>query len=159
MILKFIILFIIYMILWLFLSGHYEPLMLGFGIGSSLLCVYVTYKSGFLDDEGFPNHLFLGFPSYIIWLFYEILKANFDTAKAILSNNINPEIFKVKSSQKTIAGQVTYANSITLTPGTVTIQIDDDTIEIHALTKEMADDLKSGYMDKRVSTIESKKNV
>ena len=58
-----------------------------------------------------------------------------------------------------MAGQVTYANSITLTPGTVTIQIDDDNIEIHALTKEMAEDVKSGEMDKRVSVLEGIKNV
>lgn len=159
MFLKSTILFFLYMILWLSLSGHYEPLIIGFGVLSCLLCVYITRKSGFLDIEGFPSHLFYGLPSYFIWLSYEILKANYDTAKVIFSSNINPQVFNVKSSQKTVAGQVTYANSITLTPGTVTIQIDDDNFEIHALTKEMAEDVKSGEMDKRVSVLEGMKNV
>ena len=69
----------------------------------------------------------------------------------ILSKNLGGE---VKSSQKTVSGRVAYANSITLTPGTVTIQMDDETLEVHALSPEMAEDIKSGFMDKKVSQLE-----
>ena len=63
------------------------------------------------------------------------------------------------SSQKTEAGNVTYANSITLTPGTVTTELDGDVLEVHALSSDMADDVKSGVMDKKVSWLEGNKNV
>ena len=156
MFLRSFVIFILYMILWLLLSGHYEPLIIALGMASCLLCTYISFKAKFLDSEGFPTHLFFGFPKYIIWLTYEIIKANIDTAKAIINNKIEPQTFYVKSSQKTIAGQVTYANSITLTPGTVTIQIDDNLFEVHALTSEMADDVKSGKMDEKVSLLEGR---
>ena len=97
-------------------------------------------------------------PVYTIWLFKEIIKANIDTAKIIILNNPNPQNFRVKSSQKTEAGRVMYANSITLTPGTVTTQLDEDILEIHALTAEMAEDVKSGQMDKMVTWLERNNN-
>jgi len=159
MIIKLALLFIFYMIFWLLLSGHYNPLLINLGILSCLLCIYVGWKAKFIDNEGVPIHLLLRLPTYMLWLFREILKANIDTAKIIILNNPNPQVFKVKSSQKTEAGKVAYANSITLTPGTVTTQLEGDELEVHALSKEMAKDVKSGEMDKMVSWLESKNNV
>ncbi|GIR79515.1 MAG: hypothetical protein CM15mP81_10250 [Alphaproteobacteria bacterium] len=85
---------------------------------SCITCLYVTWKAKFIDAEGLPLHLLIRLPIYTIWLFKEIIKANIDTAKIIIFNNPDPQNFRVKSSQKTEAGKVTYANSITLTPGT-----------------------------------------
>ena len=79
--------------------------------------------------------------------------------KIIIINNPDPQNFRIKSSQKTEAGKVTYANSITLTPGTVTTVLDGDILEVHALSSDMADDVKSGTMDKKVSWLEGNKNV
>ena len=154
MIFKASILFILYMTFWLFLSGHFDPLFISLGVASSLLCVIIAWKSNFLDNEGVPFHLFIKLPPYILWLTKEILKANLDTAKVILFNNADPQSFKVIATQKTEAGRVTFANSITLTPGTVTIQMDDDQLEVHSLTPSMANDIKSGEMDKKVSNLE-----
>ena len=121
--------------------------------------MYVTWKAKFIDEEGLPLHLLFRLPIYTLWLFKEIIKANFDTAKIIILNNPDPQNFRVKSSQKTEAGKVTYANSITLTPGTVTTVLDGDILEVHALSSDMADDVKSGVMDKKVSWLEGNKNV
>ena len=154
MIIRLFTLLVLYLIFWFLLSGHFDPLFIFLGIVSSLLCVYVSWKANFLDNEGVPLHLFLKLPHYILWLTIEILKANLDTAKIILFNNPKPLCFKVKFSQKTVSGRVAYANSITLTPGTVTIQMDDETLEVHALSPEMAEDIKSGFMDKKVSQLE-----
>lgn len=159
MILRASFLFIFYFLIWLLLSGHYNPLLLSLGLLSCALCLYVTWKANFIDNEGLPLHLLVRLPVYTIWLFKEIIKANIDTAKIIILNDPNPQNFRVKSSQKTEAGRVMYANSITLTPGTVTTQLDEDILEVHALTAEMAEDVKSGQMDKMVTWLERSKNV
>ena len=145
--------------IWLLLSGHYDPLLLTLGVLSCITCLYVTWKAKFIDEEGLPLHLLIRLPIYTVWLFKEIIKANIDTAKIIIVNNPDPQNFRVKSSQKTEAGKVTYANSITLTPGTVTTVLDGDILEVHALSSDMADDVKSGAMDKKVSWLEGNKNV
>ena len=159
MIIKALLLFVIYFVIWLLLSGHYDPLLLTLGVLSCITCLYVTWKAKFIDEEGLPLHLLIRLPIYTVWLFKEIIKANIDTAKIIILNNPDPQNFRVKSSQKTEAGKVTYANSITLTPGTVTTELDGDVLEVHALSSDMADDVKSGAMDKKVSWLEGNKNV
>jgi len=159
MIIKALLLFVFYFVIWLLLSGHYDPLLLTLGVLSCITCLYVTWKAKFIDEEGLPLHLLIRLPIYTLWLFKEIIKANIDTAKIIILNNPDPQNFRVKSSQKTEAGKVTYANSITLTPGTVTTVLDGDILEVHALSSDMADDVKSGAMDKRVSWLEGNKNV
>jgi multicomponent Na+:H+ antiporter subunit E len=159
MIIKALLLFVFYFVIWLLLSGHYDPLLLTLGVLSCITCLYVTWKAKFIDEEGLPLHLLIRLPMYTVWLFKEIIKANIDTAKIIIFNNPDPQNFRVKSSQKTEAGKVTYANSITLTPGTVTTELDGDVLEVHALSSDMADDVKSGAMDKKVSWLEGNKNV
>lgn len=159
MIIKALLLFVFYFVIWLLLSGHYDPLLLTLGVLSCVTCLYVTWKAKFIDEEGLPLHLLIRLPIYTVWLFKEIIKANVDTAKIIILNNPDPQNFRVKSSQKTEAGKVTYANSITLTPGTVTTELDGDVLEVHALSSDMADDVKSGAMDKKVSWLEGNKNV
>lgn len=159
MIIKALLLFVFYFVIWLLLSGHYDPLLLTLGVLSCITCLYVTWKAKFIDEEGLPLHLLIRLPIYTLWLFKEIIKANIDTAKIIILNNSDPQNFRVKSSQKTEAGKVTYANSITLTPGTVTTVLDGDILEVHALSSDMADDVKSGAMDKKVSWLEGNKNV
>ena len=159
MIIKALLLFVFYFVIWLLLSGHYDPLLLTLGVLSCITCLYVTWKAKFIDEEGLPLHLLIRLPIYTVWLFKEIIKANIDTAKIIILNNPDPQNFRVKSSQKTEAGKVTYANSITLTPGTVTTELDGDILEVHALSSDMADDVKSGAMDKKVSWLEGNKNV
>ena len=159
MIIKALLLFVFYFVIWLLLSGHYDPLLLTLGVLSCITCLYVTWKAKFIDEEGLPLHLLIRLPIYTVWLFKEIIKANVDTAKIIILNNPDPQNFRVKSSQQTEAGKVTYANSITLTPGTVTTVLDGDILEVHALSSDMADDVKSGAMDKKVSWLEGNKNV
>ena len=159
MIIKALLLFVFYFVIWLLLSGHYDPLLLTLGVLSCITCLYVTWKAKFIDEEGLPLHLLIRLPIYTLWLFKEIIKANIDTAKIIILNNPDPQNFRVKSSQKTEAGKVAYANSITLTPGTVTTVLDGDILEVHALSSDMADDVKSGAMDKKVSWLEGNKNV
>ena len=139
---KSVTLFIVLFGFWLLMSGYYTPLILSLGVISCLLCVYLTIKGKFLDNETLPIYFFPRLIQYTFWLIKEILKSNIATAKVIIMKSEEPELFSVKATQKTNEGKVTYANSITLTPGTVTTQIKDNVFEVHALTKEIGDDVR-----------------
>ncbi len=144
-------------LLWLLLSGHfYEPLLLALGAASVLLVVFITYRKEALDTEGHPVHLIPRALVYWPWLLKEIVMANIDVAKAILRSPmaIAPTVFTVTGSQKSELGRVIYANSITLTPGTVTIDLADDKLTIHALTRAGLEGVESGEMDRRVVRLE-----
>ena len=90
------------------------------------------------------------------WLMWQIVKSNIDVARIILQRepSISPTMFLVEAGQKTELGHVIYANSITLTPGTITVDVIDGKLEIHALTKEAAAELETGEMDRRVTRME-----
>ena len=154
---KSITLFIILFAFWLLMSGYYTPLILSLGVISCLLCVYLTIKGKFLDNETLPIYFFPRLIQYTLWLIKEILKSNIQTAKVIIMKSEEPELFSVKATQRTNEGKVTYANSITLTPGTVTTQIKNDIFEVHALTKDFGDDVRSSEMDKMVTWLEKGK--
>jgi|TARA_B110000285_G_scaffold44445_1_gene49480 multicomponent Na+:H+ antiporter subunit E len=154
---KSLALFIILFILWLLMSGHYTFLITSLGIISCLLCVYLAKRAKLIDDEGLPLSFFPRLISYLLWLFKEIINSNYSTAKTIINGKIDPEIFTIKPSQKSEVGKATYANSITLTPGTVTTQIDKNLFEVHALNSDFGDDLRNGEMDKKVSWLEGVK--
>ena len=140
---------------WLLLSGHYTPLLMGFGAVSCGLVVYIAHRMDVIDHEGHPSHLSLKILPYWAWLCWEIVKSNIDVAKVILSPKlpISPVMFKTKASQSQELGQVIYANSITLTPGTVTVGLVDGVLEVHALTVEGAEAVLTGDMDRRVCTV------
>ena len=150
-------LFIVLFGFWLLMSGYYTPLILSLGVISCILCVYLTIKGKFLDNETLPIYFFPRLIQYTLWLIKEILKSNIQTAKVIIMKSEEPELFSVKATQKTNEGKVTYANSITLTPGTVTTQIKNDIFEVHALTKDFGDDVRSSEMDKMVTWLEKGK--
>ena len=154
---KSVTLFIVLFGFWLLMSGYYTPLILSLGVLSCILCVYLTIKGKFLDNETLPIYFFPRLIQYTLWLIKEILKSNIQTAKVIIMKSEEPELFSVKATQKTNEGKVTYANSITLTPGTVTTQIKNNTFEIHALTEEFGDDVRSSQMDKMVTWLEKGK--
>ena len=155
--LRSVLLFFILLLVWLLLSGHYTFLIISLGVISCLLCVYLTRRANILDNELLPVTFFPRIIQYIIWLIKEIIVSNISTAKVILTNSENPEIFTVKCTQKTPEGKTTYANSITLTPGTVTTDIKNNILEVHALTSDFGDDVRSGDMDKKVTWLEKGK--
>lgn len=142
--------------LWLLLSGHYTPLLLGFGVASCALVVLISARMDVVDREGHPIHLGPRALTYWPWLLVEIVKANIDVAKRIVDPKlpISPTMLRVKASQKTEVGRVIYANSITLTPGTVSVELEGDMIEVHSLTVEGAEALLEGEMDRRVTAME-----
>ena len=154
---KSLILFLILLSLWLLMSGHYSILIITLGIISCTFCVYVAKRGNLIDDEGLPIFFIPRLSNYLIWLFKEILKSNLNTAKVIINGKVEPETFTVKASQVTDVAKVTYANSITLTPGTVTTKMQKDVFEVHALNSDFGNDVRTNEMDKKVTWLEGKK--
>ena len=117
------------------------------------LAVVIALRMDVVDHEGHPSNLTVSALAYFPWLMWEIVKSNIDVARRVLSPSlpISPRVIEVRASQKTSAGRVIYANSITLTPGTVTIDLEDDVLRVHALTESSAASLTAGKMDRRVS--------
>ena len=152
-------LFVLLFLTWLLLSGIYTGLLLGFGVLSCLVVVGVCRRMKIIDPEGHPNHLILGMLRYMPWLFWAIIKANIDVVRRILHPRLPmaPRVIRVEASQKTHLGQVIYANSITLTPGTVAVETAEGIIDVHALTREAAEDVRSGAMDSRVTDMEGER--
>lgn len=144
--------------LWLLLSGHYTPLLLGFGVASCVLIVIIAGRLDVIDHEAVPLQLSFGWFFYIAWLGKEITKSSWEVARIVIDPKlpISPTMLWVPASQKTEVGKVIYANSITLTPGTVTVEIEHDKILVHAITKSAADGLASGDMDRRISRVEGR---
>ena len=142
--------------LWLLLSGIYTPLLIILGIGSSALVAWIAHRMNVTDHEGFPIHFTWKAITYWPWLFWEIIKANLAVSRVILKKEISiePTLLRIPANQKSELGQVTYANSITLTPGTVSIAVGEGMIDVHALTQEAADDLKTGRMNERACRLE-----
>ena len=141
---------------WLLLSGYFTPLLISFGVLSLAIVVGIAWRMDVIDHESHPIHLTWRLPAYWIWLLIEIIKANFDVAKTILDigEPASPNVVTVKPSQRTELGQVIYANSITLTPGTISIELENGEITVHALTQGSASDLNTGVMDRRVTRLE-----
>lgn len=141
---------------WLLISGHYTLLILSLGLISIALVLYIAHRMDVVDHESQPLHLTFKVPGYFLWLFKEIILSNISVVKHIWLGNdtISPVLTTIKASQKTDIGKVIYANSITLTPGTVAVDLDGDQITVHALLRENIEVLQGGEMDRRISRLE-----
>lgn len=144
---------------WLVLSGHYTVITVPAGILSVLGVVALSRRMGIADEEGHPIHLLPRTLTYWPWLIKEIAKSTWDVTKIILNPKlpISPTLIRVKASQGTAVGLATYANSITLTPGTITARVSGNEFLVHAVTRAGAEDLAKGTMDRRVRKFETGK--
>lgn len=145
---------------WLGLSGHYTPLLLSLGAVSITIALVLSGRLGILDQEGAPYGTLLGVLFYLPWLLKEIFVANLVVVRACLKaeQDINPALVKVKTRCQTGLGKTLFANSITLTPGTVTIEVERDLLLVHALYEEAAGPGAFDNMDKRsLRAIEGRK--
>jgi multicomponent Na+:H+ antiporter subunit E len=142
---------------WVILSGHFTPFLLIAGAVCSALTVAITLRMDLLDRR----RDFIGpvwrLPLYWLWLAGQIILWSLIVSRKVLAPrlDINPVLERVPSSQRSDLGRVMYANSITLTPGTISTDVGDGDIEVHALTHAAMEDLKTDDMDRRVSATEA----
>lgn len=151
-----VVLFITLAVLWLLWSGLYLPLMLALGLASVILVVWLTRRLETIDHESVPTHLGPKVIAYWGWLVKEIVVSSLQVTRIILARDmpISPTVAQVRAKSKGVVGRVLFGNSITLTPGTLTTDIDDDgLITVHALTKEGADGVVNGDMNDRVAAL------
>lgn len=137
-----IVLFAALFVLWLLLSGHYSPLLVFLGVMSSAVVTAIVHRLHIDDDEGVPIASLPLLWRFWPWLTGEILKASFEVMRQIVSPrlSVSPQLFHFMPSQTTTTGLVTHANSITLTAGTVTVEIEEDgRFLVHSLTRELGE--------------------
>ncbi len=148
--------FVVLFVFWLALSGHYSVFLICVGALSSLAVVAFLSALKVIDRQGQPYDLAWRGLAYWPWLVKEILVSAWSVSKAVLhpSPPASLAMRRVRASQKTPRGQNIYANSITLTPGTLTVELEGDTLLVHALQASSLDDLDQGEMDARVRHLE-----
>lgn len=141
---------------WFLWSGHTKPLILGLGAVSVALVLWIVRRMGRFDGEVAPLGYLPGALRYLPWLLWQIVVSNVQVARIVLGPRLKiaPRVFRHRVSQRTDVGRVIYANSITLTPGTVSVYLENGVIQVHALTQSGADDILSGAMDARVTRLE-----
>ncbi len=143
--------------LWLLLSGYWDKATLvAFGAFSVAVTLWFSDKADVVDGEGVPTSVFPRILPYMAWLTLEIGKANFMVAREVLRPRIKlaPKLFRVPAAQPSDLTRTIFANSVTLTPGTVTVDVRERGLLIHALDESFADEKGITEMGTRVSRLE-----
>jgi len=144
-------------VLWLSLSGRGEPLSLFLGACSVALVLFLARRTRRASREAPPAYRLAWLPlaAYVVWLLAEIVKSNLAVTRLLCSRrmSLHPRTLRIRAGQSSELGRMVYANSITLTPGTVSIEVDEDWIDVHSL-EGAAPMLEEGEMDRRVCALE-----
>lgn len=137
---------------WLVLSGFLKPLLLSFGVASVALVVFLIYRMNISDAEKQKLALNLSFLQYIIWLSGQIALSSIQVAKLVWGRKakLSPATGKLPLDKIPKRSRVLYANSITLTPGTLSIDLDNDHVTVHALNEDSIKELRHGDMTEKV---------
>jgi multicomponent Na+:H+ antiporter subunit E len=144
--------------LWLLMSGVYKPIVIGFGMASVVLVLVIVRRMDHVDCDHLDASINpLKVLGYFAWLLVEIAKCNWTVTKVILSPELptRQHMFVVPYTQRSDLAQVIFSNSITLTPGTISVETEQGHFLVHALSYEPSDDVDLAEMDRRVSGIES----
>lgn len=146
-------------VFWILLSGFFTPFLLTVGAACSIAVLLMSRRMKIADREGYPLHLgWQVLISYWPWLVWEICKSAWDVSKRIVDPRlpISPVLVRFAPSQTTELGLVIHANSITLTPGTISVEVGKGEFLVHALTAEGGASLAGSEMDRRVRALEAR---
>lgn len=143
---------------WFILSGHTSILLLTLGLASVVLVTWLVSRMDRNDSAPMRMLFSIEFISYLAWLAWQVIITNIDVAKRIWNPSlpIKPASRKIKVSIKDPLIKTIYANSITLTPGTVTTEVGEDYFIVHALNSEGLDELEEGEMQRRLICLEER---
>ncbi len=157
--LNFLAVFTLLFAFWVFLSGFFDLFHLSLGVICCAIVSYGSYDLIFtqtnLRNLKERHRAGKNFILYLPWLIYQIYLANVHVVYLVWHPGmpIDPEIIRFKTKLRSDLALVTLANSITLTPGTITLDIRDGEYYVHALSKKVADDLLTGEMQDRVGRV------
>jgi multicomponent Na+:H+ antiporter subunit E len=138
---------------WFALSGEASPFFLGLAVISVLLTLWLAARLKVIDRDASPYHRVPQMLIYAVWLIGEIVKSNIAVIGRVLGprHAIDPAVVRLRSVACTDLGKALFANSITLTPGTVTIDVEGDRVIVHALVRETASVASFEGMDRRAA--------
>ncbi|MEM1164026.1 MAG: Na+/H+ antiporter subunit E [Pseudomonadota bacterium] len=144
---------------WLLLSGEWGHAWLIWAGGIlSLAVVGFSLFKGLTDEEGFPVENLPRGLVYWPWLGWQIVLSALTVTRIVLDPKlpISPSMVKVPADQDTAVGIATYANSITLTPGTISVEVSESgkAIWVHAITRAGADGMEDDEMNLKVAWME-----
>ncbi|MFQ3168191.1 MAG: multicomponent Na+:H+ antiporter subunit E [Limisphaerales bacterium] len=156
---KYVYSFLVLFVPWLVLSGKFDPVHVGMGVLCSLLVGYWCADLLFQDRAttlGNRLRQLIGFVGYMGWLLGQIIVANLHVFRVALSPRMNellsPQMVEFDSKLEKEFSKFILANSITLTPGTVTVRVEGSRFLVHSLTAKLAEGLP-GVMEKRIANI------
>lgn len=140
---------------WLLWSGIYKPLLLGLGLVSCALTVYIKVRMDYFHTNVFAFRFGRRLIGYWMWLFKEIVKSSIEVARVVIDPRlpVSPQVVKIRATCTEPVVETILANSITLTPGTLSLDVHEGIITVHTLTKAGADELLKGEMDRRVAAL------
>ncbi|TFH75301.1 cation transporter [Gammaproteobacteria bacterium LSUCC0112] len=144
-------------IFWLLNSGLFKPLIFILGAISVVLVLLISSRMKVIDEESQPLHLTKNIPAYYAWLLKELVMSNIKVVSTIWQGHLQlqPALTTIKMDHLSDMGKVIYANSISLTPGTVTTDVTENSITVHALDKSSIADIQSGAMEARVRKLDN----
>ena len=150
-----LVLFLVLMLAWVLWSGLFKPLLLGLGVFSSVLVVYLAHRMRLFDADVFDVRFLLRLFRYWGWLGKEVFRSSLEVSRVVLSPRlpISPTVVTFESRCEAAIDQAILGNSITLTPGTLTLQIEEGQFFVHALTESGADDIAGGELHRRVAAL------
>lgn len=139
-------------VFWLLLSGFLKPLLLIFGIISVFLVVFVLKRMDTQDEEQKAFDFGLNMIRYIVWLLKQVLTSSLEVVRLVWGSpkNVKPALAKVPVDKIPEDKRVLYTNSITLTPGTLSVDLDDKHVTVHALREASINAPKSGGISCRI---------
>lgn len=154
----FFLTFILLFITWILLSGKFDTFHLALGVVSCLIVSYMSADLAFSNfDLGKISTNWPRFALYIPWLLLEVFKANIHVMKLVfhprMMQIIDPRIIRFKSKLSSDVSITTFANSITLTPGTITVYVTEyGDFEVHVIDKKSGEALP-GEMEQKIARI------
>jgi len=143
--------------MWALLSGHFDIFYLGIGFASVTLIAWLHSRLPASPEARSPSLRGVRLPLYGLWLFWQMVLSALYVARVIINPNkhLDPRLIAFRSKQPSLLSHVIFANSITLTPGTLTVDLEADQYLVHALTPETADATVDGKMASRVARLSS----
>lgn len=141
---------------WLLLSGYFTPFLVAAGVGSAAAVVWLAHRMRLVGARSLPVRFGARLLPFWIWMLKEILKSGWQVARIVLDPRlpISPTMVRFRPSQQSAVGRVVHANSITLTPGTITVEVDTEEFVVHGLTRESAEGCIGSEMDRRIAALE-----
>lgn len=138
---------------WFVLSGETSPFFLGLSAVAVLAALWLSARLKLIDREASPYHRAPQLLVYLAWLIGQIVKANIAVISRVLGpkHAIDPAMVEVETSAQSRLGTALFANSITLTPGTVTVDVEGATLKVHALVRENASTDSFAPMDRKAA--------